>query len=244
MPKPAITAVVAGVVGAMLAVPVAVYASHSFNDVPDTSTFHADIAWLAEAGVTRGCNPPANTEFCPEDEVSRGQMAAFMRRFAQYLDAEDGTPAKADHADTADSASTADDADKVDGFDASSLVPIAVHNFTDNAPDRNFTLETEITIPATGVVILSGAVDAANVSAEDDYHCELRVIGVTVPGSVMGATVDGDAGANESENCTTTGATVLGADTYTVDLNVFNVAPTTDFLDASVWALWIPSIEG
>ena len=32
----------------------------------DGSTFEADIEKLAAAGITRGCNPPANTKFCPE----------------------------------------------------------------------------------------------------------------------------------------------------------------------------------
>lgn len=48
-----------------------------------SNIFHDDIAWLADADVTRGCNPPANTEFCPSDEVTREQMAAFMRRLAE-----------------------------------------------------------------------------------------------------------------------------------------------------------------
>ncbi|MGV2386075.1 MAG UNVERIFIED_CONTAM: S-layer homology domain-containing protein, partial [Thermobifida fusca] len=40
--------------------------------------FEADIAALAAAGITRGCNPPDNTLFCPDDPVTRGQMAAFL----------------------------------------------------------------------------------------------------------------------------------------------------------------------
>lgn len=31
---------------------------------------------------TRGCNPPVNDQFCPEDAVTREQMAAFMHRLA------------------------------------------------------------------------------------------------------------------------------------------------------------------
>lgn len=46
----------------------------------DTSVFEADIEKLAAIGVTRGCNPPENTRFCPDDMVTRGQMAAFLRR--------------------------------------------------------------------------------------------------------------------------------------------------------------------
>lgn len=46
----------------------------------DTSIFENDIDRLATAGVTKGCNPPANTQFCPNDRVTREQMAAFLRR--------------------------------------------------------------------------------------------------------------------------------------------------------------------
>lgn len=44
------------------------------------SVFAADISRLAEAGITKGCNPPQNTKFCPDEVVTRGQMAAFLTR--------------------------------------------------------------------------------------------------------------------------------------------------------------------
>jgi hypothetical protein len=53
--------------------------SYDFTD-DNGSTFEADINRLAQAGVTRGCNPPDNTRFCPNDPVTRGQMAAFLHR--------------------------------------------------------------------------------------------------------------------------------------------------------------------
>jgi hypothetical protein len=40
----------------------------------------ADIERLAEAGITRGCNPPVNDLFCPNAGVIRAQMAAFLHR--------------------------------------------------------------------------------------------------------------------------------------------------------------------
>jgi hypothetical protein len=46
----------------------------------DDSVHEDDITLLATTSVTRGCNPPANTRFCPDDEVTRGQMAAFLVR--------------------------------------------------------------------------------------------------------------------------------------------------------------------
>ncbi len=52
--------------------------SAGFVDV--TGTFANDIDRLASSGITRGCNPPANDQFCPDQPVTRGQMAAFLRR--------------------------------------------------------------------------------------------------------------------------------------------------------------------
>lgn len=46
----------------------------------DTSIFENDIDLLGTAGVTKGCNPPDNTLFCPDNPVTRGQMAAFLYR--------------------------------------------------------------------------------------------------------------------------------------------------------------------
>jgi hypothetical protein len=52
----------------------------------DDSIFEADIEKLAAAGITRGCNPPANDLYCPDASVSREQMAAFMVRAFSFSD--------------------------------------------------------------------------------------------------------------------------------------------------------------
>jgi len=59
-------------------------------DLPPTSTdfftddtgsvFEGAINRLAEAGITRGCNPPANDMVCPDRTLNRGEMAAFLAR--------------------------------------------------------------------------------------------------------------------------------------------------------------------
>lgn len=46
----------------------------------DGSVFESDIDRLGAAGVTAGCNPPENDRFCPEEMVTRGQMAALLHR--------------------------------------------------------------------------------------------------------------------------------------------------------------------
>jgi len=60
-----------------------------FVDVDD-SQFAVDIAAMHDAGITLGCTASGD-RFCPEDVVSRGQMAAFLAR-ALDLPAGDTTP--------------------------------------------------------------------------------------------------------------------------------------------------------
>jgi hypothetical protein len=42
--------------------------------------FEASINKLANSGITLGCNPPANDNFCPDRQLSRGEMASFFVR--------------------------------------------------------------------------------------------------------------------------------------------------------------------
>ncbi len=97
-------------VSLVLLVPVAAIAAGGFNDVPEDNVFAADIQWLADAGVTKGCNPPANDLFCPGSIVTREQMAAFMHRLAvnQVVDAA--------------TARTAENAGALDGIDSTGFV--------------------------------------------------------------------------------------------------------------------------
>lgn len=46
----------------------------------DGNTHEADIETIAAADITRGCNPPDNDEYCPDDGFTRGQAAAFFNR--------------------------------------------------------------------------------------------------------------------------------------------------------------------
>ena len=52
----------------------------------DGSIFESAIDKLGTAGVTLGCNPPFNDRYCPNDLVTRGQMAAFLVRAIGYSD--------------------------------------------------------------------------------------------------------------------------------------------------------------
>jgi subtilisin family serine protease len=55
--------------------------SDHFTD-DDGSVFETDINRLADAGILKGCNPPANDRSCPSDLLSRGAMVALLHRAA------------------------------------------------------------------------------------------------------------------------------------------------------------------
>jgi hypothetical protein len=50
-----------------------------FTDDGD-STFEGVINRLAAAGITKGCNPPANSRYCPDRTMSRAEFASMMVR--------------------------------------------------------------------------------------------------------------------------------------------------------------------
>jgi hypothetical protein len=74
--------------------PVLLTASVAFADLPPGGTFIDDndsifegaIEAIAAEGITEGCNPPKNSRFCPDDPVTRGEMAVFLTRAFGYSD--------------------------------------------------------------------------------------------------------------------------------------------------------------
>lgn len=64
--------------GKLWAAEVFMDAAYTGRFVDDDDSVHEDnIDWLASSGITMGCT---TTRFCPEDTVTRGQMAAFIQR--------------------------------------------------------------------------------------------------------------------------------------------------------------------
>ena len=53
------------------------HVGHSFTDVPTSQPFYKRIEALLHSGITAGCTP---TQYCPNDQVSRGQMSLFIGR--------------------------------------------------------------------------------------------------------------------------------------------------------------------
>jgi hypothetical protein len=48
-----------------------------FTDVPVTSPYFSYVQKLRQLGITAGCTA---TTFCPDDKLTRGQMAVFLIR--------------------------------------------------------------------------------------------------------------------------------------------------------------------
>ncbi len=113
----------------LIVAPLSAGAANRFTDVPDTNVFHDDITWLADAGVTLGCNPPTNDRFCPTNTVTRQTMAAFLKRLSVNKVVDAATAVNAEHADhataadTATNATNADNATLLDGLTSDAYRP-------------------------------------------------------------------------------------------------------------------------
>ena len=62
---------------AVVAAPVAVWADHQFPDVP-LGSGHEEVSRISDAGIVRGCGTQGL--YCPDNPVTRLQMAQFLSR--------------------------------------------------------------------------------------------------------------------------------------------------------------------
>jgi hypothetical protein len=67
-------------VAVLLLIPAAAGARQMFEDVPDGNTHAPGIEWAANNGITLGCGDGSN--YCPNEPVTRAQMATFMYRLS------------------------------------------------------------------------------------------------------------------------------------------------------------------
>lgn len=196
-------------VTALIVAPLTAVASHQFTDVPGSHTFHSDISWLADAGITKGCNPPANDQYCPSDAVNRGQMAAFMKRFNDYITEQLGTVAAAD----------------IDSNFGGTSVAVATEVNAVN-----------ITVPVDGVLLINGSV-FLNSSSDNIVGVKAFLDGVQIGahGTFDNQTLsDDDADALETQSYTT--AVAVSAGTYKVSQSIGALSDFTGaFIAGSVF---------
>ena len=63
-----------------------------FGDVPGNIWYAANVARLVASGITRGCGD--GTNFCPEDNTTRAEMATFLHRAETRGEASEEAPAE------------------------------------------------------------------------------------------------------------------------------------------------------
>lgn len=152
------------VITGILSVGTLAYASHTFTDVPEGHTFHNAIEWMQDSDITKGCNPPANDQYCPDDFVTRGQMAAFFARAANSRTFDAGTLDGLDSSEFAKKGEPAGagDADTLDGFDSTDFVqvgdPVTDSDSLDGKDSSEF-LSSTIQVRETEESVLLGPLD-------------------------------------------------------------------------------------
>ncbi|MPZ53973.1 MAG: hypothetical protein GEU79_14785 [Acidimicrobiia bacterium] len=241
----------------LLVTPLAVWASDRFEDVPDSNVFHDDISWLADSGVTFGCNPPDNTQFCPSENVTREQMAAFMRRLSEGQVVDAATAVEADHATTADSATESDhaaDSDQLGGepptayqtvvsyFDCGFVGGAGTNCSTSSIPATTNTLigETAIEAPADGVTELTGTIGAQTTATSQ------LVVWVTTDAACGSFTealggklgVTSSQGAVETVDVSVVDVVPAGSKTYRLCARTFGTAAAKPVFEANLYARW------
>ncbi|MGN6755329.1 MAG: S-layer homology domain-containing protein, partial [Thermomicrobiales bacterium] len=127
--------------------------SQPFADVDPNSVHYTNIIAIRQAGITNGCNPAANL-YCPNNNVTRQEMASFLARTAGI----GGNPPVAN----ALTAVAAANADTLNGWSANALVRT---NVGENGSSSGVNLtgvylpltSVGINVPAPGFVFVSAA---------------------------------------------------------------------------------------
>jgi len=211
-------------VTALIVAPLTAVATDAFSDVPNSHTHHGDITWLKDAEVTKGCNPPANTQYCPDDNVTRAQMATFMRNLAENQVVDAAT------AVTAESAATADDADTLDGLNSTDVQTLVWSQTLDNDsnkfPGTSANVEVnsvDINAPVSGFIVISGTVYFNNNSAgTTETDLEAKLDGSAIPAGTDQATtrLEADVAGHDDANLSYTVTIPVSAGAHTVSQEV------------------------
>ena len=111
-------------------------------------------------------------------------MAAFLKRLAEKKIVDAATAVNATNAAQADNATNAaqagnvtnadqaDNASALEGLTAAELAPRAAFNSTDDAPDgADYSLQTQITAPTRGILLMTRGIEASKVTAFNNYMC-------------------------------------------------------------------------
>jgi hypothetical protein len=173
--------IVSAVVAAVAFPAGVVFASHTFDDVPESNVHHDAITAVADAGITVGC---ATGGYCPSDAVTRAQMASFIDRLGALSGQEPSV-----NATTVDGANAVDLRSIVvsDSFASVSALPTTVTNLGSVTID----VPVDGTLVAHGHVTLvtfgEGTVTTVGITDSDDAEPDAGAAGTSRVGFLDGA---------------------------------------------------------
>jgi hypothetical protein len=219
----------------MALAPIALIAATPFNDLNPGSPHNANIDAIYTAGITTGCVP--DVSYCPNDLVTREQMASFLARTAGL----GGNPpvANAKTAQTAASAST------VGGFAPNGLVRVA----------RATGFRRDVMPPQDPKVITGGPEDVLSVTLTAPADGFVLVVGTLVlratsngPGVfLLRDPVTGEASplqevvtAGDSVGLTYVFPVRAGDRAFAMQASVTGTPSHIDLIDAALTALYVP----
>ena len=189
--------------------------------------------------------PPVNDKYCPNDFVTRGEMAAFMNRLGAVAPGK--TPVV--------------NADKLDGLDSTDFMTILAHSYGSfldatelnlgPATDTQIADSVDITVPAAGVLLIHNTsswdvtgtdyVVHSWVELDSTPGCDPNYFGGDpIPGSFGTDAEESSAGRANTAAVST--VAVSGAGTYTVLHCLQNDSGTgINGLDHALSVQWFPA---
>lgn len=213
---------------ALVAFPLGALATHQYGDVPDSNPFHGDITAITNAGITSGCG---GGNYCPDRNVTRAEMAAFMNRLGAL--ASNKTPVV--------------NAAKLDGWSSEDLNRVAYNSsasLADGDLVNTATLSTTITTPFWGYLLIWGqsSLFFEGLDGQDAVSCKAQLDNVDVAGAFSQQDLQYTATINaDQQTCGVHGAVrVCSGDTYTVDFEVSGIGADTNVGTSSVMVEYVP----
>jgi hypothetical protein len=210
---------------AALLVPAAAMAGSVFDDVPDSNVHAANIAYLKQTGITVGCDKEGKN-FCPNDPVTRAQMATFMRRLSGR---EPGTAPSVYAADS----------DLVSGFHADELIRVGYgqDDSLSLAGTNGAAVAATITAPLDGFLVISASSEFTG-GADDTANCQIEVDGAMIGASRRSVAIDIPTVA--AADCASDVVVEVGPGEHSIEYVFLNMAGSSVVDEAAVTAIFVP----
>jgi hypothetical protein len=206
-------AVVIALTAAVVA-PATALAFHYFDDVADGTTHAPGIEYVADKGITLGCD---SDSYCPNDPLTRAQMATFLYRSSGN---DPATPPSVN-------------ADMLDGLDSTQFQVLTTSSAGGGCTDVQAAVQTcaqvQIEVPAPGTVIVQGHASVITFGSQTNGY-----VGVSDSASSIGTSPSrvgpldasgGGGGERWRFTAAPIGAFTVGAGTHTFYLTAQRTSP-------------------